>query len=97
MNDLASSIKPLSKSRESFFNDVIDYANKFLTTHNAQMDMWRADWKVPSAKKASVSTMQKIDADNSWIADRLASLAKDEISEFFKIFLHPHIMNGDEV
>ena len=98
MSELYESLKPQSDGRDSFFNDVIGYANRFLDTHRALMDRWKAQAKVLSGKSAyNGQPAQKLEYQNSYVARRLAMLAKNEISQFFRILLNPHVAARGEV
>src|SRR5437667_10852335 len=94
-SDLGACLKPQSDSRDLFFRDVIEYANKFLDTHKAELDMWKARAKVLSGKSSyDGQPAQKLGFKNSNVATRLSRLALNEISQFFKILLNPGARGG---
>ena len=93
-----ASLKPQSDGRDLFFKDVIEYANRFLGTHKVLMDRWKARAKVLSRKSSYDSQpAQTLEYRNSHVGRMLAMLAQNEISEFFRILLNPHVAARREV
>jgi hypothetical protein len=93
---LTSCLKAQSKERESFFKDVISYANEFLDTHKAQFDNCKADAKVISRETSIESSKRLEPLRNSSLAGVLANLVKDEIFAFFKTLLDPRVVKNEE-
>jgi hypothetical protein len=98
VSDLCGTLKPQSDGRDSFFKDVIQNANRFLDTHKAQLDTWKAKAKILSGKLSyDGQSAQKLESKNSFVARKLARLAGNEIHQFFKILVNPNIAAREEV
>ena len=82
---MTSMIRPQSESRAAFFHDVIEYANRFMRT---KFDRWRskATPSMPSEENGNPSSpiQETFRMQNSDLAGKLATLAKSEISDFFR-------------
>lgn len=83
-HDLASCLKPHSEWKAEFFKDVIMYANRFMATHQSQFDLWQSRHTPSEENPSSHNSHEKhFRLPNKLLAERLANLAKDEISKYF--------------
>lgn len=97
MSTLKAYLKPQSDGRDLFFNDVIKYANDFLETNKSIFNIWQGQAEaLPGNFSYSGQSAQKLKSKNSTVAGRLAKLAENEIYQFFKILLDPHVVARGE-
>lgn len=84
IHDLALYLKPHSEKKAEFFKYVIMYANRFMITHQPQFDLWQSRHTPTEEDYSSPCSNENDDRmHNKLLAERLAMLAKGEISKYF--------------
>jgi hypothetical protein len=102
-DELTSLIRPQSECREAFFQSVIRYANQFMKDHQVQFDSWRSRSMPPTQsfyEKGNTTSIQpgrNLGIRNTFLAHYLASLAENEVSQFFWILQKCEAIDRGEV
>jgi hypothetical protein len=78
-----SCLKPHSESKAGFFKRVIEYANRFMTTHQSQFDLWERYHTPQEENLSSQDSENHFRIQNRLLAHKLARLAEEEISKYF--------------
>jgi len=97
VQDLASYLKPHSEKKAEFFKHVIMYANRFMIAHQTLFDLWQSRHTPTEEDSLYCSNDDDFRMPNKLLAEKLAILAKDEISKYFRTLKELKSLDRGEV